>query len=61
MLRPSLEIDPRESEPWILKGLGFCSMERYHEAINCFEEAGKLGDTSTAERITDCRNLHAEW
>ncbi len=56
-----LEIDPRLSQGWILKGLAFCSMDRFHDAIPCFQEAEKLGDRSAASHIANCRMAHADW
>lgn len=57
----ALEIDPQVSRVWILKGLGFCSMERFHDATTCFQQAEKLGDTSTAGHVANCRKAQAEW
>ena len=50
-----LEIDPHLAQAWKLKGIGFYSMSRYTEALPCFEQARKLGDTSVAEFIANCR------
>jgi len=55
----ALEINPQDSQVWMLKGLGFCSIERYQEAIRCFQEAEKLGDASAADHIAKCRRLQS--
>ena len=53
----ALKLDSQDSGFWKLKGVGLLSMERYREAIPCFQQAEKLGDASVAELITDCRRF----
>ena len=36
-------------------------MERFHEALQCFQEAEKLGDASAVGHIANCRSSHSEW
>jgi tetratricopeptide (TPR) repeat protein len=57
----ALKIHPTFSPLWILKGLGFLSMEQFHEAMACFQESEKLGDTSAGGHMARCRMAHAEW
>ena len=57
----ALEIHPDFSSLWILKGLGFVSMEHFRDAMDCFQQAEKLGDASAAGHMARCRMSHAEW
>jgi len=57
----ALKIHPTFSPLWILKGLGFLSMEQFHEAMACFQESEKLGDTSAGGHMARCRMAQAEW
>jgi tetratricopeptide (TPR) repeat protein len=41
--------------------MGFGSMDRFQEALSCFQQAEKLGDTSAAGHIAHCRTSQAEW
>ena len=50
-------LHPDDSQIWMLKGFGFYSMKRFQDAIPCFQQAERLGDTSAARRIENCRSL----
>ena len=36
-------------------------MERFQDAMSCFQQAEKMGDTSAAGHMARCRMSHAEW
>lgn len=55
----ALKIHPTFSPLWILKGLGFMSMEQFHEAMDCFQKSENLGDASAVGHIEHCRKEHA--
>ena len=57
----ALKINPHFPPLWILKGLGLLSMERFRDAMDCFQQAEKLGDASAAGHMARCRTAHAEW
>ncbi len=51
----ALRIDPEFSRLWILKGLALRSLERHENALECFKQAGRLGDPTAARHIASCR------
>ena len=36
-------------------------MERFRDAMDCFQQAEKLGDASAAGHMARCRMAHAKW
>jgi tetratricopeptide (TPR) repeat protein len=56
-----LEINPRETQAWILKGAGLCSLDQFRDALSCFEKAAVLGDSSAAHHLKNCRKEYAAW
>lgn len=57
----ALKIHPTFSPLWILKGLGFMSLEQFHGAMDCFQQSENLGDASAGGHMEHCRKEHAEW
>lgn len=57
----ALALTPRNAQAWFMKGavLGN-NFQRYREALECFEEAQKLGLPQAAEAIAECREALGE-
>lgn len=53
----ALAIDPGFGVAWVNKGHVMLEQERHDEALSCFQEAHKLGDTTAARFIKQCRTL----
>jgi tetratricopeptide (TPR) repeat protein len=52
----ALALNPRLEQAWFNKGVALANaFQRYAEALACFEEAERLGNTQAAEGIALCR------
>jgi tetratricopeptide (TPR) repeat protein len=57
----ALEINPRFVEAWFNKGLALGKgFQLYLDALACFEEAHRSGDTEAAQAVAMCRQILGE-
>lgn len=56
-LDKSLAYDPQFFPAWSTKGNVLAKLERYQEALACFQEAHNLGDPNAARYVEQCRRL----
>ena len=57
LLDKSLAYDPQFSPSWLVKGHALAKLERYQDALVCFQEAHNLGDPNAARYVEQCRRL----
>lgn len=53
----ALKIDPKYSRAWFDKGATLANVERWREALVCFQEAERLGNTGAPQAIATCLQM----
>ena len=56
-LDKSLAYDPQFYPAWLTKGNALAKLERFQEALVCFQQAQKLGHPDAARSVEQCRRL----